>query len=95
MATSSGRKHAGPGPASDEPPVPEPTFAERRRTLVHLGQDRRSLCFEHIVDLNVRGRDRDRAVEWSPALEFLDEILSFSIAYSAQVEFETDGIKQR
>jgi hypothetical protein len=27
MITSSSRKHAGPGPASDQPPVPEPTFA--------------------------------------------------------------------
>jgi hypothetical protein len=34
MTTSSGRKHAGPGPASDQPPVPEPTFAERARTLM-------------------------------------------------------------
>ena len=32
MITSSSRKHAGPGPASDQPPVPEPTFAERART---------------------------------------------------------------
>ena len=38
MTTSSGRKHAGPGPASDQPPVPEPTFAERARTLVYLGR---------------------------------------------------------
>jgi putative heme iron utilization protein len=38
MTTSSGRKHAGPAPASDEPPVPEPTFAERARTLVYLGR---------------------------------------------------------
>ena len=38
MTTSSGRKHAGPGPASDEPPVPEPTFAERARTLVYLSR---------------------------------------------------------
>src|SRR6478609_9668069 len=38
MTTSSGRKHAGPGPASEQPPVPEPTFAERARTLVHLGR---------------------------------------------------------
>src|ERR1700757_4788814 len=38
MTTSSGRKHAGPGPASDQPPVPEPSFAERARTLVHLGR---------------------------------------------------------
>jgi putative heme iron utilization protein len=32
------RKHAGPGPASDQPPVPEPTFAERARTFVYLGR---------------------------------------------------------
>jgi heme iron utilization protein len=38
MTTSSGRKHAGPGPASGQPPVPEPTFAERARTLVYLGR---------------------------------------------------------
>src|SRR5204862_5394349 len=36
MTTSSGRKHAGR--ASDQPPVPEPSFAERARTLVHLGR---------------------------------------------------------
>ena len=28
----------GPGPASDQPPVPEPTFAERLRPLVYLGR---------------------------------------------------------
>ena len=38
MTTSSVRKHAGPGPASDQPPVPEPTFAERARTLLYLGR---------------------------------------------------------
>ena len=38
MTTSSSRKHAGPGPASDQPPVPEPTFAERARTLLYLGR---------------------------------------------------------
>jgi heme oxygenase (biliverdin-IX-beta and delta-forming) len=38
MTASSARKHAGPGPASDRPPVPEPTFAERARTLVYLGR---------------------------------------------------------
>src|ERR1700726_3458839 len=38
MTTSSGRKHAGPGPASDQAPVPEPTFAERARTFVYLGR---------------------------------------------------------
>src|SRR5437879_11478224 len=38
MTISSSRKHAGPGPASDQPPVPEPTFAERARTLLYLGR---------------------------------------------------------
>ena len=38
MTNSSSRKHAGPGPASNQPPVPEPTFAERARTLVYLGR---------------------------------------------------------
>jgi heme iron utilization protein len=38
MTTSSVGKHAGPGPASDQPPVPEPTFAERARTLLYLGR---------------------------------------------------------
>ncbi len=38
MTTSSGRKHAGRGPTSDQLPVPEPTFAERARTLVYLGR---------------------------------------------------------
>ncbi|SRR5579871_2220943 len=38
MTISSVRKHAGPGPASDQPPVPEPTFAERARKLVYLGR---------------------------------------------------------
>src|SRR3989449_1510344 len=36
--TSSIRKHAGTGPASDQPLVPEPTFAERARTLAYLGR---------------------------------------------------------
>ncbi len=30
-------KHAGGGPATDQAPVPEPSFAERSRTLVYLG----------------------------------------------------------
>lgn len=32
------RKHAGPGTASDQPAVPEPSFAERAHTLVYLGR---------------------------------------------------------
>jgi heme iron utilization protein len=38
MTTPSARKHAGPGPLSDLPPVPEPTYAERARTLMYLGR---------------------------------------------------------
>ena len=32
----SSNQHAGPGPSSDLPPIPEPSFAERVRTLVYL-----------------------------------------------------------
>src|SRR3954467_4939502 len=38
MTNSPVRKHAGPGPGSDQPPVPEPAFGERARTLVYLGR---------------------------------------------------------
>src|SRR5262250_2710168 len=38
MASSSARKHAGTGAAGDQPPVPEPSFAERARTLMYLGR---------------------------------------------------------
>jgi hypothetical protein len=31
-------RHAGPPSASDTPPIPEPTFAERARTLVYLSR---------------------------------------------------------
>jgi heme iron utilization protein len=37
MTTSVG-KHAGTGTASGQPAVPEPSFAERARTLVYLGR---------------------------------------------------------
>jgi hypothetical protein len=36
--SSSERKHAYTGAAAGQPTVPEPTFAERARTLVHLGR---------------------------------------------------------
>src|SRR5215813_9854336 len=37
MTSSSAGKHAS-GPATDVPPVPEPTFSERARTLLYLGR---------------------------------------------------------
>src|SRR5271167_2886072 len=38
MTSTPMRKHAGGGPASDQPAVPEPAFAERARTLMYLGR---------------------------------------------------------
>jgi len=38
MTSSSPRNHGDTAPASDQPPVPEPTYAERARTLTHLGR---------------------------------------------------------
>lgn len=36
--SSSIRRHAGPGTPDNKPPIPEPSFSERARTLVHLGR---------------------------------------------------------
>ena len=38
MSSLASGKHAGPGAASNQPAVAEPTFAERARTLVYLGR---------------------------------------------------------
>jgi len=38
MSSSSSRKHAGTGVPSDQPAVPEPSFAERARTLVYVAR---------------------------------------------------------
>src|ERR1700723_1696734 len=38
MSPSSIRKHASTGGASDQAPIPEPSFAERVRTLVYLSR---------------------------------------------------------
>jgi putative heme iron utilization protein len=36
MSSSSSRKHASTGTASDQPEIPEPSFGERARTLVYV-----------------------------------------------------------
>jgi putative heme iron utilization protein len=36
MSSSSIRKHAGTGPAADQPTAPETSFSERARTLLHV-----------------------------------------------------------
>src|SRR5580692_12257579 len=38
MISSSPGKHGGGGATTDQPPVPEPSFAERARTLMYLGR---------------------------------------------------------
>ena len=38
MSSLATGKHAGPGPASNQPAIPEPTYAERARTLTYLGR---------------------------------------------------------
>ena len=38
MSSPPTRKHASTTTASDPPPAPEPSFAERARTLVHIGR---------------------------------------------------------
>lgn len=38
MSSTPAGKHAGPRTASNAPSIPEPAFAERARTLVHLGR---------------------------------------------------------
>jgi putative heme iron utilization protein len=38
MSSSSTRKHAATGPSADQPMIPEPSFCERARTLLHMGR---------------------------------------------------------
>ncbi|MGA8023330.1 MAG: DUF2470 domain-containing protein [Candidatus Acidiferrales bacterium] len=38
MSSLATGKHAGPGPTSNQPVIPEPTYAERARTLTHIGR---------------------------------------------------------
>jgi heme iron utilization protein len=38
MSSLATGKHAGPGPATNQPAIPEPSYAERARTLAHLGR---------------------------------------------------------
>ena len=38
MSSSPAGKHAGPGPGGGQPPVPELSFSDRARTLLHVGR---------------------------------------------------------
>jgi len=48
-----------------------------------------------ILDLNAWSRDRDRAVERSPALEFLNQLLCILGCNPLQLKLEADGVEQR
>jgi len=47
----------------------------------------------NVLDLHIRGRDRDRAIERSPAFEFLDQQLCVRVVHSLQLELKADGIE--
>ncbi len=49
----------------------------------------------HIFHFNIRGRDRDRTVQRSPALECLNQLLRVLIGYALHLELEANGIEQR
>ena len=38
MSSAPAGKHASSGTSSNQPAIPEPTYAERARTLIHLGR---------------------------------------------------------
>ena len=44
-------------------------------------------------DLHIRGRDRDRAEERSPALEFLDELFGVGVCDIFHLEMELDRVE--
>ena len=62
--------------------------------VVHLAA-RHFSTLNRILDMNVWGRDRDRAVERSPALEFLDELFCVVVSYPFHPEAEAHGVEQR
>jgi hypothetical protein len=47
-----------------------------------------------ILDMNVWGRDRDRAVERSPALEFLDELFCVVVGHAFHPEPEAHRVEE-
>jgi hypothetical protein len=43
---------------------------------------------DHVFDVDLRGRDRDRAVKRSPAFEFLHELFGVAIGDAFHLELE-------
>ena len=48
---------------------------------------------QRILDLNFRGRDRDRAVERSPAFEFLHQLRCLLVVDALHAELKMHGIE--
>jgi hypothetical protein len=51
------------------------------------------LTLEQVFDMNVWGRDRDRAIERSPGLELLDEFLCALVKNSLHSELQAHGVE--
>lgn len=50
---------------------------------------------DRVLHVNIRGRDRDRAVQRSPALEGLHQLAGAFVAGSLQAKLQANGIEQR
>jgi hypothetical protein len=94
MTTSSGRRQAGPGPASDQPPVPEPTFAERARDCRVRSRPRHSGSpgVRHALPHNIVVSRLLRVGQWSRSLaQFRDRShLRLHIQISRRIQWR-DG----
>ncbi len=53
-----------------------------------------ALWFSIKLDLDIRGRNCDRTVEWSPALEGLDELGALLLGDSLEVKVQPHRIEQ-
>ena len=59
-----------------------------------LTADRFFLPFNRQLDSNIFGRNRDRAVEWSPALEKINQALSLLLSYAFHAKTQAHRVEQ-
>src|SRR5512147_3089628 len=72
-----------------------PMTAHATMTASVFRMIRRESVAQREANSNVRGRDRDRAVEGSPPLEAFDERRRLRIGHAPQLEIELHGIERR
>lgn len=48
---------------------------------------------DRVLDTNLRGRDRDRAIQWSLALEFFDQVSCVIVGNAFHLELEAYGVE--